>query len=690
VALKESEQKFKQMFEQAPLSYQSLDEKGNFTEVNQTWLKTLGYQSHEVIGKNFSEFLLPEMKNRFADKFPFFKTVGEILGVEYEMVKKDGSTILVSFHGKIGRDTNGIFERTHCVFHDITTQKVAEDSLMRELTINKAVADISKELLSEMYDIKKVSDVTLKYSKNITNSEFGFVSSIDKNTLENVGHTMTEMFGKQCTVKDQRITFPVGPDGKYDGLWGHALNTKEPFFSNQPDQHPSSKGLPEGHVPLKNYMAVPVLFGKTLSGLIALSNSDRDYTGRDLEAIGRLAEIFALALYRNQYELDKARTERQLQQMQKLEAVGSLAGGIAHDFNNILFPIVGMSEMLLEDLSPDSPEYESVEQIFKSARRGGELVEQILAFSRQSEHKMIPLRIQSILKEVLKLIRSTIPTNFKLSQNIRADCGMVNADPTQLHQIVMNLITNAYHAIEVSGDAMSVSLKETILYGDDWPTCQLSPGKYAKMTIDDNGPGIDPAYIEKIFEPYFTTKEKGKGTGLGLAVVHGIVKEHKGDIIVSSEVGKGTTFNVFFPLLNDTAKEVTPVKTIQYETGTERILLVDDETPVVQLEKKMLERLGYRATTCTSSLEALEAFRENPAAFDLVITDMTMPDMTGDQLGKELISIRPDIPIIICTGFSERLNKKRAEELGIKGYLMKPVVKSDMAQMVRMVLEDED
>ena len=381
------------------------------------------------------------------------------------------------------------------------------------------------------------------------------------------------------------------------------------------------------------------------------------------------------------------RLENQLQEAQKMESIGNLAGGVAHDFNNILFPIIGLSELLLEDLIPGSPEYENVQEILQAGKRGSNLVKQILTFSRQSEHRMTPVRIQQILKEVLKLIRSTIPSNIEISQYIQPDCGLVMADPTQLHQIVMNLITNAYHAVDSTNGKISIQLREKELGHDDLAGMPLKSGQYAILTVTDTGNGIAPAIRDKIFEPYFTTKKHGKGTGLGLAVVYGIVKEYNGHIKVHSEVGEGTAFNIYLPLMETSSKTVSVEKVGSYRGGTERVLLVDDEDPIVQLAKKMLKRLGYRVTSSTSSLDALAAFSGNPDAFDVVVTDMTMPNMTGDKLAKEIFSIRPDIPIIICTGFSEGISRDMAKAMGINGFLMKPIVKSEMAQMVRKVLD---
>ena len=382
--------------------------------------------------------------------------------------------------------------------------------------------------------------------------------------------------------------------------------------------------------------------------------------------------------------------ETKLFQVQKMEAIGNLAGGIAHDFNNLLFPILGLSELLLEDLPVGSIEHNNVQQILKAGKRGADLVKQILTFSRQSEHQIKPVRLQQILKEVLKLARSTIPSNIELIQDVQEDCGLIIADPTQLHQIAMNLITNAYHAVEPTDGKISVKLRETKIMGGDFACNTLETGHYAVLSVSDTGCGIDPEVIDKIFDPYFTTKAQGKGTGLGLAVVYGIVKEYHGDIKVYSEMGKGTTFNVYLPLM-ERAKQTVPVEKMEvYDTGNERILLVDDEEPIAQLEKQMLERLGYQVTARINSVEALEAFKASPNAFDLVVTDMTMPNMTGDRFSEKLISIRPDIPVIICTGFSEGITQERAAALGIKGFLMKPIIKSEMARTVRRVLDDSN
>jgi len=420
----------------------------------------------------------------------------------------------------------------------------------------------------------------------------------------------------------------------------------------------------------------------------AMGRTECDEAGNPVRFIGTIQDITERKLA----EEDQAKIKSQLQQAQKMEAIGSLAGGIAHDLNNILFPISGLSEMLLEDIPPGSPAHESIEQIHKSSQRGSELVKQILAFSRQSNPRKLPIRIQPILKEVLKLARATISKTIEITSHIETDCDLISADPTQVYQIVMNLITNAHHAVDENGGTIHIALREADIRSsgekNESPFNMMQSGKYACITVSDTGKGIELRLIDKIFTPYFTTKEQGKGTGLGLSVVHGIVKEHGGDIQVYSEVGKGTAFHVYLPLLEDARDSKTAGVTRMYPTGCERILLVDDEEPIVSMEQMMLEKLGYRVTSRTSSPDALAAFKANPNNYDLVISDRGMPNMTGEQLARELISIKPEIPIIICTGFSDENDEERAKTMGIKGYLMKPVSLDDLAVTVRKVLDD--
>lgn len=391
---------------------------------------------------------------------------------------------------------------------------------------------------------------------------------------------------------------------------------------------------------------------------------------------------------RKKQEAEQARLKTRLQQSQKMEAIGTLAGGIAHDFNNILYPLIGFTEMLQEDLPRESHNQESVTQILQAALRAKDLVKQILAFSRHSIQELKPLRLQSILKEALTLLNASIPKTIEIKTQIDPDCGMVVADATKIHQVVMNLATNAYHAMEKSGGQLTIVLEQTQIDAIPLGLSELLPGNYARLKIIDTGTGIEQSLMNKIFDPYFTTKETNKGTGLGLSVVQGIIKSCNGAIHVYSELDKGTEVHLYLPIMKKMKKMDSSDLSEPSQGGTEKILIVDDEEMIVEMEKQMLERLGYHVTPLTGSLEALAIFKENPDAFDLVITDMTMPRMTGIQLANELKSIRPDIPVIICSGFSDQINSDTSKAMGIQGYLIKPVIKRELAATIRAVLDD--
>ncbi|WP_054030416.1 hybrid sensor histidine kinase/response regulator [Desulfatitalea tepidiphila] len=386
---------------------------------------------------------------------------------------------------------------------------------------------------------------------------------------------------------------------------------------------------------------------------------------------------------------DRKKIEDRLQQAQKSEAIGALAGGIAHDFNNILTPIIAFSEMLLHDLPAENKHRKHAAEILKAGQRASDLVKQILSFSRQAEHHKMPVRFQQILAEAVKLTRATIPSNIEMHLNIQRDCDPVLADPTNLHQIAMNLITNAYHAVEKDGGSITIDLRQVQFTGNDASGAPLQPGRYALLSVTDTGHGIPGHLLAKIFDPYFTTKPHGKGTGLGLSVVYGIVKDHGGDIRVYSEAGQGTTFKIYLPIPHRIDVTDTPAPPVEHATGTERILLVDDEKMIVEVQRLTLERLGYRVTAFTSSSDALQELEANAGAYDLVITDMAMPVVTGEQLARHLETLRPDLPVILCTGFSERIAHAKVNSPGIKGILMKPLTISDLAASVRQVLDEE-
>ncbi|MGD9246060.1 MAG: PAS domain S-box protein [Desulfobacterales bacterium] len=388
-------------------------------------------------------------------------------------------------------------------------------------------------------------------------------------------------------------------------------------------------------------------------------------------------------------EKEKKKLEAQLQQAHKMETIGTLAGGIAHDFNNILYSIIGYTELALDDTEKRTHLHDNLQEVLIAAKRAKDLVKQILTFSRQVDREPKPLKIQIVVQEALKLIRSSLPSTIEINRDIDNSCRLVMADATQIHQVVMNLLTNAYHAMEDQGGKLDVTLKEVDLDLDDLQDLTMPTGPYVCLTVADTGTGIDKYVMDRIFEPYFSTKKKDKGTGLGLAMVHGIVKSYGGKIKVYSEPGKGSSFHVYLPVIQTQGEKKETQLVLPVEGGTERILLVDDELQIVRMEQQMLERLGYHVTVRTSSIEALEAFRSAPDKFDLIITDMTMPNMTGVELAKKIIEIKPDIPIIICTGFSEKISEHTANTMGIRGYVMKPVIKSELAKKIKEVLDQK-
>jgi PAS domain S-box-containing protein len=383
----------------------------------------------------------------------------------------------------------------------------------------------------------------------------------------------------------------------------------------------------------------------------------------------------------------KQELEIRLLQTQKMEAIGTLAGGIAHDFNNILSAIIGFTEMSLMDIPPESGVSANLEKVLRAGGRARDLVKQILTFSRQAQMDPKAIQLQPIIKEALKLLRASLPATLKMDAIIEP-AGTVMADPTQIHQLVMNLCTNARDAMENIEGTLTVILESAVLGVEEaarYP--RLTPGNFCKLTVCDTGQGIPSHIMEKIFDPFFTTKGEGRGTGMGLAVVHGIVERIGGAITVNSTPGEGACFIIFLPVIEDQPSAILPAS-LKVPGGSERILFVDDEPFQTDLGRQMLGRLGYSVQAFTRSSEALKAFEADPQAIDLLITDMTMPEMTGDELARRILTIRPDLPIILCTGYSERITEEAAEDLGIRGFVMKPVVISELALLLRGILDD--
>jgi len=549
--------------------------------------------------------------------------------IDFRIIHAAGHTIWIDHHCISIYDENGVFLGRRISNRDITDRKRVEKSLTESAGQFRSLVE------GAPYAIFVQTDFRFAY----------------------VNQAAIDLFGARSA--DQLLGMPVAdrihPDYRKDGQTRmRRLNTLRQAV---PRVRHVYLRLDGGEVPVE-VSSVPLTFEEK-NGAMAFV---QDITEREKVAA-------------------------RLQQAQKMEAIGALAGGIAHDFNNLLFPIMGHSEMLLEDLPKGSKSRDNAAGIYTAAGRARDLVNQILSFSRQGEHRKMPIRLQQILKEVLKLTRATIPSNIVIEHDIVPDLGPVLADPTNIHQVLMNLITNAYHAVEETGGGISVALHRTELGEGHLSDAGLTPGPYALISVSDTGCGIRPEVLPRIFEPYFTTKNQDKGTGLGLSVVYGIIREHGGDIRAYSEPGQGSAFRVYLPLLPHRSPQAEVDAPEIYPSGTERILLVDDEPSIVSMETEMLERLGYRVTACTGSQEALKIFEADPRGFDLVITDMAMPAMTGTELAGRLAAIRPDIPLILCTGFSESLTRHEASVKGIREILHKPVAQADLAGAVRRVLD---
>ena len=410
----------------------------------------------------------------------------------------------------------------------------------------------------------------------------------------------------------------------------------------------------------------------------------RDEEGRILGTISSGEDITEL----KQAEQARAQLEAQLRQSQKLEAIGTLAGGIAHDFNNVLGAIIGFTELARMGLPPGNPAKEDLREVLQAAKRARSLVKQILSFTRQTEQELAPLKMDSIVKEELKMLRATLPSTIEMRSQLDGGQGVVMADATQMHQMIMNLCANAASAMQEKGGLLEVALESMELSQLEAAALPgLRPGPHLRLMVRDDGSGMTPQVRDRVFEPFFTTKKQGEGTGLGLSVVHGIVRSHGGAVTVESQPGKGSTFQVWLPLVPPSGESSPPDRGGSLPTGSESILFVDDEISLVELARRSLGRLGYRMHCFSSSPEALESFMADPKAFDLVISDQTMPRLTGSDLARLILRERPEMPIILCTGHSNQVDPERARDLGVRSLLMKPLDLRETALAIRQVLD---
>jgi PAS domain S-box-containing protein len=638
-ALRESEKKYRTILNNIEDGYFEVDLKGNFTFFNDALCRLIGYSATAMAGMNNREYMDDENAKKVFQTFNrVYETGKSTKGFDWEITKVDGSKSQVDASVSLIADPEGNPIGFRGIARDVTKQKQSERALRES---------------------------EAKYRQLVNHAPAGI-------------YEVDFLEGKFVSVNDLICD--------YTGYTRKELLTMSAFEIMTEDSQKKflerlDKILKGQKVPSSIEFKIRAKSGRELCVLI---NSKIIY-GADGKPKGATAVVHDLT-EQKQAEEEKKNLEYQLQQAQKMEAIGTLAGGIAHDFNNILSVIIGYTELILMNGDVNEEVRQNLKEIFSASKHARDMVKQILAFSRQNKQERKPIQVAHIVKEAIKMLRASLPATISIQQHIEKDTGVIEADPTQIHQVLMNLCTNAAHAIHEKDGVLKIHLGNIDLdqkAAADIPG--LKTGSYLKLSVTDSGEGIDPRVQQQIFNPYFTTKEKGKGTGLGLAVVQGIVKSNNGAVTVESELGKGATFHVYLPTIKRklTADEeiATPLP-----MGCEHILLVDDEQPLVEIGKQMLERLGYSVDMRTSSIEALELFRANPDRFDLVITDIVMPNLSGDRLAQKIIEIRNDMPLVLCTGYSEKFTRQNASEMGIRSFLMKPLVMKDLADTVRRAL----
>ncbi len=644
--LRESEQQIKlqlaeleQVYAAAPVGLILVDREYRIVRINEKLAEIDGSSVADHIGKTLTE-VVPDLA---ADLMRIYKPVME----------KGEPVTNIAVHGVTPKEP-GIERDWLCSYYPF------RDNDGRILGVIGGVIEVT-----ELKRAEEKARKALQFTHNILQTANAMIVGLDKDgciqtvnpMVEKVtGYAAEELIGKNWFEQ-------VVPIETYPHVW-------EEFAR-----------LMKGGLPRE--FENPICTKDGSERIISWSNSELLEDG----AVAGTLSVGIDITKRRVAENEKERLTEQLRHAQKMEAIGTLAGGIAHDFNNVLSPIIGYAEIIMGDSNPASENRRSAEEILKAGVRARDLVNQILTFSREKEQEKKPIKIQPVIREALKLLRASLPTSVDLNQSIKRNCGPILGDPTQIYQVVMNLCTNAYQAMQDQGGLIEIHAREVQLTEDDRPQfVELAPGPYVRVSVSDNGPGIEREILERIFDPYFTTKRMKSGTGLGLSVVHGIVKGHSGAIKVYSEPGQGASFSVYLPRLVDRKTETAAKADGKIVGGSESVLFVDDEEAIVSVTKTMLERLGYRVTGMTDGRMALAAFKDNPSAYDLVISDMTMPYMSGLEFTNAVLAERSDTPILICTGFSELINRIKVTETGIKGIIIKPIIKNEIAKKIREVL----
>lgn len=663
---------------------------GYYLQVNKKFLSNLSLQVEQVIGKTDYHILPTEVANRVRKNDIKAVELGALESEEVVPVRQGAPRTFLSMKFSL-KDEQGRPYAVCGIATDITEQKRIQWALERELETNRVLAQLARMLILPNVDLQQVAQQVLSFVLSLTRSPHGYVSKIDEVSRDN---TVLVTDGSPVLGECQnngRIVLPRDEDGFYPGVLGLSLNLKESMFFNGLGGNTSLCGGHACQIGVTRLLTVPVLAGDELAGQIVLANGATDYDERDLKTVEMVAELYTLAIRRQWETHEKRRMELSLFQAQKLEAVGTLAGGIAHDFNNILAIIVTNAEYMQLSVAEDHELVDGLRDILQASLRGRDLIGQLLAFSRLSEGSPRWFSPGAVMLETQRLLRATIPATVDIHWQVVTDTDGLLGEAVQFQQVVMNLCNNAVQAMAgLSQPLLQVALEREMVAADKAVRLNITPGDYYRLVVGDNGAGIDREIIGRIFDPFFTTKPVGSGTGLGLAVVDGIVRNYRGALEVESSEGEGTLFRVYFPVVVGEAG-VTPRLPIAEPRGCQmKILFVDDEEQLMRVTVKMLTAMGHCAQGYTDPEEALAVFRENPRQFDVVMTDQTMPRMRGDELLSLVRQVRQDIPVFLCTGYGSKGGAEQSVQQGFTGYLQKPISLNELRGALQGVAVSEN
>jgi two-component system, cell cycle sensor histidine kinase and response regulator CckA len=634
-ALLKSAEEIRDLYNNAPCGYHSLDKNSVFVRINDTELNWLGYTREEIIGKmKFTSVLTEASKKTSRQTFPRFKEQGWINDLEFEMIRKNGTVMPVLLNATAIKDSNGSFIRSRSTLFDITERKKAEKEL-RE----------SEQRFRSMFE-RHLAVMLL------IDPDSGSIIDVNPAAAKFYGYSRTTLTTMNIAEINQL------PPEEITAYRRQAEQENHNFFIFP---HRLSNGV----IRTVEVNASPIYS----QGQVLLFSIVHDITER------------------KKAEEEKKKLEMQLMQSQKMEGLGRFAGGIAHDLNNVLYPIIIDTELLLEETVPDTHLHQTLNQILKAAYRQRDMVRQILSFSRRSEQKFTPITVTPVLEETIALLKSSLPGTIKLKKHIDVHSDTILGDSTQVQQVIMNLFRNAADAIGSRRGTIEVRLENTSLESSAAHP-EREVGQILKLMVKDTGHGMTKEVRDQIFEPFYTTKEIGKGSGMGLSVVYGILEKHGGTIAVESEPGKGSEFTVLLPITDEEIHTQSPSDNVLPVEEKMKVLLVDDEELILSSLKNALIHLGYDAVAVKSAREALEVFRTTPQTFNLVITDLTMPQITGVELAKKLMDIQTDIPIILCTGFNDVIHEDEAKAMGIRELLLKPSSIKELKTAISRALEN--